>query len=447
MIDLAGRPVPDGLVGSRAVVAAHLVARAVARALYERARLRDVLRATILDAVLLETTIRTMGASSLIWSRGGFFPHIFLPDYHGPHFDEAIRRLSLPGRGPNILYFSITGRCPCACEYCFAGAGGPASPDLGDEPVLEVARRIARTRTPLVNISGGEPLSTYRRLLGVVRILSRACEVRMFTTGIGLTRERLVELREAGLRGVFVSLDTEDAAVFDAVRRLPGAMDHAVAALRLCAEERMLTFVNSVVGRSRMRSPGEIARFLRFVGSIHPDIVVNFLPQLATGRGAQADSFREPAECEEVANRIVQTATEIGRPATMLFGEVDRFMGCVGAGGKLLNVDIEGNVTVCISRAALGNVLEEDFEAIHARFVDHCRRLKVGFFCCEVGEKDAAAPLLDLAASEKSLRSFHARKPDATWQRILDRHAGLLAWLAGESVTAQSVMPTVGAKM
>ncbi len=418
----SGHGMPTGRLASRAVIARHVLRKA-----RRRRPFREAVRTAAAEALFFEIANQTFGPGSMIREPAGFYPHIFLPDYHGPHFEEALRRLVFPYRGPNILYFSLTGTCPCHCEYCFAGAGA-AAPDIGDEAVLEVAEALARLRVPLVNISGGEPLTRYPRLLEAVRLLKVGCEPRLFTTGFGLTDARLAELRSAGLAGLFVSLDTCDRATFDRARGKAGAFDAAVSALRRAARADMLTFVNCVVDRHRMRTREQITAFLRFVESTDSRIVVNFLPQLATGRGADTDSFRDPEECEEVADRIVSTGRSLGRPISMLFGRVDSFMGCPGAGGKLMNVDIEGNVTVCISRAALGNVLDEPFEDIYSRFAQTCNRLKQGFFCCDM----SALPVEGLLGEEttrRGLEEFYAARPDADWQRYIDGFGWLLARL------------------
>lgn len=419
---------PMSPLRSRAVIAGHIARKALRQTLRHKRPLRDTVRVAASEALFLELACRNFAPGSMIRNRHGFFPHIFMPNFDGPHFEEAIRRLAFPGFGPNILYFSLTGSCPCDCEYCFARAGGDDAPDLGDAPLFEVARQVAEFHVPLVNLSGGEPLARYARTLETVRILSRGCEVRMFTTGIGLTRERLLELRDAGLKGVFVSLDTDDAETFDRARGKSGSFTAAVDALRMCAEADMLTFVNTVVDKRRFAHRSDVDRFIRFIDAIDRRIVVNFIPQLATGRGAEADSFRTPDECDVVADRIFSTARDIGRPASMLFGRVDRFIGCPGAGGKLMNLDVDGNVTVCISRAALGNILEEPFEKIYRRFNEQCKRLKIGFFCCRVSEGNSGE-LLDAEDSARALSKFYESTEDSEWQQVLDRYGGVLQWL------------------
>lgn len=427
---LAHHGMPESSALCRGLLAAYVARKAIRRIRAGRPIISDVIPRSVIDAALLGASEKTFGADSMIRGAHGFYPHSFLPEFDAPHFDEAVRRMMVPGLGPNVLYLSLTAACPSHCRYCFAGAGGSGERDPSLETFQAVASKIAELRVPVVNISGGEPMARYGRLLDVVRLTSAGSEVRMFTSGFGLTAARLGELRRAGLKGVFVSLDTADADEFDSARGKRGAFQAAVEALRLCARSDMLTFVNCVVDRSRFHEDGSVERFLRFIESIDARIVVNFLPQLATGRGADAESFRRPEECAEVAALIVERARVIGRPVCMLFGTVDELIGCPGAGGKLMNIDVEGNVTVCISRAALGNIIEEPFEQIYDRFVEHCAKLKVGFFCCRVNEEGGGA-LLSVDESVAALGKFFHEAPDSTWQRVLDRYGWIMAQLPG----------------
>ncbi len=410
---------PGKRLRPRAVVASHMLRKSLRNASADPRQVFQNLRILVAESVFFELTRQNFGFFSMLRGRHGFFPHIFMPEYHGPHFEEALQRLSVPGRGPNIMYFSLTGSCPCHCEYCFAGAGGEDAPDVGDEAVLQVAREVAALKVPVVNLSGGEPLSRYKRLLDTIRALDQGSEVRMFTTGVGLTPARVTELHDAGLTGVFVSLDTIDANAFDQARRYEGAFAAAVNALRLFAEADFLTFINCVVDKTRFLTEDEVEQFLDFVADIDPRIVVNFLPQLSTGRGTEAASFRHPEECEEVAERIYTVAERLNRPIGMLFGNVDRFIGCPGAGGKLMNIDIEGNVTVCVSKASLGNLLEEPFPVIYQRWVAHCNRLAVGFFCCEVAE-ETEGELMPPEDVGRMLSGFYRDKDRASFQAIYD---------------------------
>jgi sulfatase maturation enzyme AslB (radical SAM superfamily) len=156
-----------------------------------------VLRRALLQVGFLEVALRVAGRRGIFHARRAFYPLFLLPDFHGPHFDEALRRLLLPGRGPFMVHLAVTGACPCRCKYCYAEAGGTKAPDLGDDRVCDIARRLADARVPLVILGGGEPLSRFERLLSLIEMLSPASEVRLATSGVGLTSLRATKLRDA----------------------------------------------------------------------------------------------------------------------------------------------------------------------------------------------------------------------------------------------------------
>ena len=417
-------PVPDSGVRARLVLSGHVLARALS----DRAR-PGRLRRALVQVGFLEAALRTFGRWGMLSRGERFFPLVLLPDFHGPHFDEALRRLLLPGRGPFVAHVAVTGACPCSCSYCYASAGGAEPPDLGDERLFEVARSVARLRIPMVVLSGGEPLARYRRLLRMVHLLRATSEVRLATSGVGLTAQRAAELREAGLRVLAVSLDSDDPDTVNAARGYRRAFDSAVQALRCSAAAGIQTYVTAVVGRSTFEAEGAVGRFLSFVRDIHPTLLVNFLPGFATGR-ASAAGFRTPEEYAVVAQRIHHAIRDGGYRATVFLQPLEHLMGCVGGGRRQMNVDIAGNVTACISAAGFGNVADEPLEALIARFSTADARLKRGFFCASVADRAPEGGVLTPAESLRALSEFYATQPDTLFQRLLDVAGPPIQWLA-----------------
>ena len=102
-----------------------------------------------------------------------------------------------------------------------------------------LAATISRGRNPniFLILSGGEPL-----LRPDLPALAAAGRERGFTVVVGtngvLLRERQARLlRESGVQGVSLSLDSTDPARHDAFRRLPGAWQGAMRATELCRAE------------------------------------------------------------------------------------------------------------------------------------------------------------------------------------------------------------------
>lgn len=373
--------------------------------------------------------MQTFGREGMLTAGEAFYPLFLLPNFHGPHFHEALRRLLLPGRGPFVAHLAVTGACPCRCEYCYLSAGESDAPDLGDERLLEVARSIVLAEVPVVSLEGGEPLARFERLVQCVELLAPFCEVRLATSGVGLTAERALRLRRAGLSVLAVSLDSDDREAVNETRGSPVAFDAAVAGLRHAGAAGIVTFVTAVVDRAGFENVAGVHRFLSFVRDIDTQILVNFLPRFATGRAATNGGFRSPDEYAPVAQRLAR-AIRAGRHRATVFGRpLELLMGCVGAGRRQLNIDPAGNVMTCVSGASFGNVVDEPLDRIVRRWSSADTRLKRGFFCAEIGEQTDGGAVLDPAASERALDAFYATHPDTLFQRLLDVAGPQLAWM------------------
>ncbi|MDP2701928.1 MAG: radical SAM protein, partial [Candidatus Rokubacteria bacterium] len=136
--------------------------------------------------------------------------------------------------------WNLTRRCNLRCDHCYISAGpGPRPPDeLSTAESLRVMDEIAEVNPNIFLIlTGGEPL-----LRPDLPALAAAGRERGFTVVVGtngvLLRERQARLlRESGVQGVSLSLDSTDASRHDTFRRLPGAWQGAVSATEICRAE------------------------------------------------------------------------------------------------------------------------------------------------------------------------------------------------------------------
>ncbi|MFI9160667.1 GTP 3',8-cyclase MoaA [Kitasatospora aureofaciens] len=126
------------------------------------------------------------------------------------------------GRVHTDLRVSLTDRCNLRCTYCMPAEGLdwlPRAEVLGDDEVVRLVRiAVQRLGVRSVRLTGGEPLLR-RGLPGLVaRLAALGVELSLTTNGIGLAHTA-VQLREAGLGRVNVSLDTLRADRFAALTR------------------------------------------------------------------------------------------------------------------------------------------------------------------------------------------------------------------------------------
>ncbi|MFC2047951.1 GTP 3',8-cyclase MoaA [Chloroflexota bacterium] len=111
----------------------------------------------------------------------------------------------------NYLRISVTDRCNLRCVYCTAQPMPYLSHDdvLRYEEIHRVVQAAASMGINKVRITGGEPLVrlNLNRLIGLISKVDGIDDIALTTNGIMLSKYA-IELKEAGLKRVNVSLDT-----------------------------------------------------------------------------------------------------------------------------------------------------------------------------------------------------------------------------------------------
>lgn len=115
-------------------------------------------------------------------------------------------------RGINYLRVSVTDRCNLRCIYCMSPEGVswmPHSEILSYEEISAVVRIAAELGINKVRLTGGEPLIR-AELPELIRMLSevKGIDDISLTTNGTLLKKYAMELKQAGLKRVNISLDT-----------------------------------------------------------------------------------------------------------------------------------------------------------------------------------------------------------------------------------------------
>ncbi len=139
---------------------------------------------------------------------GNLVLHSHLPPLNSPAYERFVR-LHLLGRsnGPTHAQVAVTARCPQRCPVCYNRdrTGRP----LDDAELRGAIEDLVASGVVWLGFTGGEPLLR-PDLPELVAIARGRCAVKLFTTGMGLTRDRARALRDAGLFSVSVSIDHQD---------------------------------------------------------------------------------------------------------------------------------------------------------------------------------------------------------------------------------------------
>ncbi|MDH3348844.1 MAG: radical SAM protein [Desulfobulbaceae bacterium] len=290
---------------------------------------------------------------------------------------------------PKWVAWEVTRRCNLHCVHCRSSSelDVQAHPDFSLEEGKRVLDDISGYASPVVVLSGGEPLlrpdvfelASYGTGLGL-----RMC---MATNGTLVTADICEKMKESGIKMVSLSIDGAVAQTHDNFRSQPGAFDGTLNAIKLFNEHGIKFLVNSSF---TMRNKDEIPALYKLVKSLGATAWYLFMI-VPTGRGEDIMEELIPEEeydkildwhyemekdedellvrptCAPQYYRIVlQRAKEDGerfKRRTLKFS-TGGAKGCL-AGQLISLIDVDGNVLPCsYFPKAAGNVRKQSFKDI-----------------------------------------------------------------------------------
>lgn len=277
-------------------------------------------------------------------------------------------------RPPYTAYsvsWNLTQRCNLECAHCYmsAFAGADARGELTTAECRRVIDEIAQVNPNVFLIlTGGEPL--LRRDL--FEIAAHAAEQR-FTTVFGtngvLLREREAKLmRQHGVLGASISLDSTDPAKHDAFRRLPRAWAGAVRATKVLNDAGLDFSLHMSVTDWNV---GEVPAMIDLAKELGAR-VLNFFFLVRTGRGRNLTDI-DPAAYERILTYLAKAQGAGGGPPSF----VRRLLG-VGGGEAPAAADFEDPWSTPVGKT--------DGLLIRAKCAPHFRRI--------LWESNPTSPLL-----------------------------------------------------
>ncbi len=169
---------------------------------------------------------------------------------------------------PLGMLAELTHRCPLACPYC----SNPLALERRDDELAagdwaRVFAEAAALGVLQVHLSGGEPLA--RR--DIVEIAASAHDAGLYTnlitSGIGLTPDRLAQLRAAGLDHVQVSIQDTEASNADRIAGYAGAHARKRAVARMVAGSGLALTINAVIHRANIDRIEDMVAFASGIGA------------------------------------------------------------------------------------------------------------------------------------------------------------------------------------
>jgi radical SAM protein with 4Fe4S-binding SPASM domain len=193
---------------------------------------------------------------------------------------------------PYVVSWNLTYRCNLACEHCYLDAGPKPlvgtqnfadRSELNTEECFKVIEELAAFAPECVTIlTGGEPLLR-RDILDIVkRAAERGLWVVVGTNGVRITENVARHLKDAGARGLSLSLDALDPDRHDGFRRVRGAWQNTVEGAEILNRTGLPFIVQTTAGS---HNRGELEAIADFAHERLAAKVWNLYFLVPTGRG------------------------------------------------------------------------------------------------------------------------------------------------------------------
>lgn len=208
---------------------------------------------------------------------------------------------------PILVFWETTRACPLACRHCRAEAQHEPLPgELSFEEGLSLIDQVAEfgIPRPVLILTGGDCFQRpdLERLVSHAR--SRGMHVAISPSVTpGLVTERLVTLRQLGVKVASLSLDGATPTTHDGIRGVAGHYDQTIEAMRVLRSLGFTLQINTTVMTHNVMEMADIAAVVHWGGAKIWEVF--FL--VAVGRGVSSSAL-QPLDCKDVCHMLVDAS-------------------------------------------------------------------------------------------------------------------------------------------
>jgi len=271
---------------------------------------------------------------------------------------------------PVSVTIELTRRCPLACVHCYLpetrGRVRPAS-ELTTSQWKQILVQLAAAGTLYLVFTGGEPLlrSDLEEICAHAKKLN--FDVRVFSTGLGLDKERALGLKKYGVSGFDISFYGRPA-VHDEVTGIKGSFGRSLAAARLLKKAGIKIKMKTPLMKKNLAQ----ASWLRAMAK-REGFKISFDPVITAANDGDASALNlrlsgpqltKAVKLYGAAPKVSGAAPKAGpRGVTRPYSPPFDFL--CGAGRNVCAVGPSGDLYPCLQlQLALGNLTRRSFPDI-----------------------------------------------------------------------------------
>ena len=285
---------------------------------------------------------------------GKYYFNMYTPGWPSKAYDN-IWKSELRRHAPNSVdtektffaFLAITRKCPMRCEHCFEWDNLNQKESFTKDDLLKVIDIYQKQGVQQFHFSGGEPMTRFKALVELFKYTKGKSECWVVTSGFNCTIENAKKLKDAGCKGVVVSIDHYIPELHNIFRGHPDAFEHATAAVKAVKQAGMVSAI-SVCATKAFIDGGHLIHYLEFAKNMGVHFVQVLEPRSIGHYEGQNVSLEEKhITILEAFFKQVNHSKEYKKyPILLYHGYHQRRVGCF-AGSRSVYIDSAGDVHSC----------------------------------------------------------------------------------------------------
>jgi heme b synthase len=201
-----------------------------------------------------------------------------------------------------LIFWETTAGCNLECVHCrrLEVRKEMAKEDLTREESFAMIDAIREVGTPILVLSGGEPLFRPDIFEIADYAISKNFTLALATNGTLVDKDTAKKIAESGIRRVSISLDGADAETHDAFRKIKGSFEKAIEGFQNLKALNMNLQINCTIARHNVH---QIENLFGLAERLGADALHLFmLVPVGCGVEISEDQMLSPEKYEEVLN-------------------------------------------------------------------------------------------------------------------------------------------------
>ena len=260
----------------------------------------------------------------------------------------------------------ISSSCPYSCYYCYNSSEHSQEQKISLPRLEYTIQGLIESGVKNIYLSGGEPMMRWDALIHLLtKFQNRNVRFWLITTGWGIDKNEIKILKNLGLTGLMISLDSEDPNRIDLIKG-KNAFQNSVDAIKSAVDGNLMVAIDCVMGKDLLM-PDSFNNFVRFVGNLGASFINCYTPKTIINSNTNAVihfNLEEYRHLAELSERNLKGKNSVKMPLAYAPDIWEMKRGCMG--GKLfIYISPDGNVKLCpFQKKVFGNIVHENIEVI-----------------------------------------------------------------------------------